>query len=804
MVLLVGVLLVELTLTTADYAMIHDEDGWAYYYSDSDESFDDMNYRASEDVLSGILKIGTYLRLAIIFLFIIGLVVLLMAGKSYGKGHSRKVLIALPLAVVSWFVLSYNYIQLNGDYESFIGIYSGISVILLLPAIALTVYELGGRRNGLIGMVLGILSSIPLFLIDYQWMARPEQDGNILMMYTVGNVINFDLLDNLILMVIATAGIFIACLFLVSALLNGRRYVKAYSASADKPHIPEKKEIEETTRSHKPGKDMKKARRRVKTVVVAVIIVLSVIGIYWIAIRVPDIQEFMESSYEDGEKAKFQAEVKDVEIIETSYGQYTLVTFADYHLPFCFKGDRSGEYKVGESTITEVQFHKYNIDGEERVLLEELILSDYILFEEVFDGISHMAGNLLKLELSENDTNSVHITIDTPKHGKAIYSYERYEYALNRIRTDDEVIKEEYGYEFAHSNYPEKGTFLYDHSYIESTTYMRLISLPHYSTDNQEKYPSYIPTNVSKLDKNNDGDLNIGDGYDILFPPTEDDTTLDFYLFSINGISNGMKIILNWHDGPFYSIDRGTYYRQGPVEKVGVNEGEKIKISIDGVRGEPERLDGIKVWLSNAGYSPDKIPFSQIEDGASSDVVLHDTGDRITVTFHDRGENGILDEDDHFYLDGLSNSSAYELMVKDNNNEVILRWMFTGSGIESIGNYPILTISDPVQNKGNITFSLDRNQGKVTRFNLLRFNLTLPDEDIVLSLEPEREQYETNITKDDVEVWIEDLDDNEYFTTEDRITIKGLGSGTEYILEILYEPWYADEFKPYFTYNGTA
>ena len=166
-----------------------------------------------------------------------------------------------------------------------------------------------------------------------------------------------------------------------------------------------------TTADKKKDPTFKKKKRwPLLAAIIATILILSGFA-YWYVTNVPDLESFMNGSYSHGEKAKFRAKVTEMELLETSYGDATLVYFDDYGTPFCFLGNHTGKYKEGKTVEVEVTFHRYDIDGLKIVMPEELILGCYLQLEEVFLGISHRGGIGLTGEVYTGTSEYYYINI---------------------------------------------------------------------------------------------------------------------------------------------------------------------------------------------------------------------------------------------------------------------------------------------------------------------------------------------------------------------------------------------------------
>ena len=793
----------ELTGTSFIYSDIHDKDGWSYYFDTDDDDDDyqydfDEHYDNAESWLFFSQPAAFFLRVCITILLFIGMIVLFFDRKSYGIKHSNKVTNSLLLSFLSLSILLCNYFPLSAEEETIIGAFTGIAVILFIGALFLATYEIGGRRRGFIGLVLGTLSVVPLMLIKYELHYGDD-------MWTG---INFGIRPILQYIIVADFGLFISMSFLLAAMDDVWKYTKQYPSSPSEPHEPDRKEIEEVTRPKKAMKaKTKNTNKRAMAIALVIIVVISTFGIYWFAIRTPELQEFMEGSYSDGEKAEFRATVEDIEIIETSYGTCTLVTFTDFDMPFCFIGDRSDDYKVGKSAVTKVQFHKYDIDGVKRVLLKELILSSYLLFDDVFSDYSYYGGMNLEGEMPDNDSENFHLQVDTVRYGERNFSLELYDHSLNRVWNDEDdfYCRDEFynlGMGTKESHYPEKGSFLHDNFDLLGAIWLHLSFMGggDVNCSGLKSEDTYLADRIAPVDDDGNGMLGPGDGFRLDIPATNDKYHFNYYVFNVAGITSGMKVILNWHGGPFYRFKGGTYYTQGPIELDNSSGSFVHRAPVADVTGEPYQLSDIIVCLSEMGYSPITVPFPVLADGATAEVVIK--GEKKSVTFTDGGNTGLLDAGDIFEIRGLDNDTFYEFWIRESDYDMLMRWDFETSGEESVGNYLIPTMAGPSKSEGNITFELETFTGAVTLYSHLRFNLTIPEKGMLLSLECEDESTNVSSLDGSIEISFNNSDENDYFTPGDSITIRGLDIGVGYTFQIMLNSYMTEGDFPLFTYNG--
>ena len=477
--------------------------------------------------------------------------------------------------------------------------------------------------------------------------------------------------------------------------------------------------------------------------IVATILILSGFA-YWYVTNVPDLESFMDDSYSPGEKAKFRAKVTEMELIETSYGNATLVRFDDYWTPFCFLGNHSGKYRVGKTVTVEVTFHKYGICGTEMVLLEELILGCHLQLEELFLEISHSAGIGLTGTVDSETPEYYYLNVSTLMYPHKTFSLDLYEHALNRICEYDYVddgTETGFGYLHGEDKYWKKGSFGHDCALFAGIVYMNSIALCNLEINctRQKNDPSYLPDRVQFIDRDNDGNISLGDSYRIDMAPTDSRYDLDFYIFNIGGITTGANVILNWYDGPFYSLDWLTYYSLGPVEEDFSDEKYSVKMPIQGVSGEALELSEVNVSMAECGYSPKWIFKEPLYDGIEAkldpsrfppDSPQFD----VVLSFHDGNGNGLLDAGDHFLLENMRKNFKLEFIVKDSDNNWIFSWTYAVSQGMDTGKYPLITMDEPTISNANIFINVTGVDASFPKVDGVDYILHVPGKELQLEL----------------------------------------------------------------------
>ncbi|MEW5759469.1 MAG: hypothetical protein AB1779_01730 [Candidatus Thermoplasmatota archaeon] len=523
-----------------------------------------------------------------------------------------------------------------------------------------------------------------------------------------------------------------------------------------------------------------------RTIIISVIVVLALIftsvPIYWFILRIPNIEEFMLRSYSDGERAKFEAKVTDSEVIDTSYGIATLVTFEGLKwMKFCFMGNHSRKYQKGASCTVEVKFHEYTICGIKKILINELILGFYFEFDERFQRPSCVGGICLQGDIPDSDPDSFNINVSSLKSNRT-FSWRYYENVLHKVSLK---------YRKAHEPPAPKGSLSYNILIIEG---MIIFDLPSYgygginvSLVKKSKYlDSCLPNSTTVIDSDSDGNLSIGDTFHINLTPTADEFTFDYFVFSVAGITIDETVILNWYNGPFYSIGRRSYCLPGLVKEE-YSEGKYIhKFPIDEVFGNPAEISQLnaRVWSPNGRVSK-SVSLESIYNGAN---ISFTTGNnQATLSFYDTNQNGLLDSGDYFLITNLERNIEYALIIIWKNGTII-EWVFVVSIGTETGWYPLVAMQEPDRSGGNISINVTCIDGTFVEFDDVFFNLKVPSMDIDIWAISSTYGYDNKVklkgSLENVELAVIDSDNNEYFTKGDTISITGLKPGDAFRLTI--------------------
>ena len=151
--------------------------------------------------------------------FIISMSILLKHRKTYGQQHSRKMAVAfffshmsLIIPLVLFFIIVVN--DLSLWYVSFAGL---VLIIFTVISVFLSTYELEGKKYGIIGLILGIGSVIPLLFLQLEFTDKSLLEDEAILSATK---------TDSFLMMITDLGLIIAMAFFLIAIWKAIKYVK--------------------------------------------------------------------------------------------------------------------------------------------------------------------------------------------------------------------------------------------------------------------------------------------------------------------------------------------------------------------------------------------------------------------------------------------------------------------------------------------------------------------------------------------------------------------------------------------------
>jgi len=371
------------------------------------------------------------------------------------------------------------------------------------------------------------------------------------------------------------------------------------------------------------------------------------------------------------------------------------------------------------------------------------------------------------------------------------FSTDLYDHALNRIYGYDHIYDGvEAGVGDGEGKYGKKGSLGQDCTMFGTMVYMNSIALCDLEINctRQKNDPGHISDRTLFFDRDNDGNISLGDSYRIDLEPTESRYYFNFYMFNIGGTTAGTNIILNWYDGPIYTLDRGTKYSMGPAVEEISGENVSVRMPINGVSGDPLLLGDVNLSVAEYGHAPRWIFEKPMYDGIEakldpSRIPLYSKLHGITVSFHDENRNGMLDGGDYFLLENIQETLKLEFYVKDSAYNRIFGWTYAVSQGMDTGHYPLITMDEPFRSDGNISINVTGVDAYFPEIDRLYYILDVPEKD--LQFDTDRRVNEIFSDDGTVRFAINDTDENSFFTKGDRVEIDGLEPGIDYIFKIL-------------------
>ena len=187
-----------------------------YYYDDEEEEEENLYYAIEPLGLS--CGLNGYGLVAMYILFIVGISLLFSARYAYGDKHGRTVIASFVLSILMP-VLTGFLIFIIAIFElTTFGIVPTLPIILFLTAIFLTTFNIGGRKHGLIGLLIGVLFSLPLLYLN-----KSHMD-----MDTLSELRTF-----CVTFLITITGLLVSMTMFLVSIKNAIGYTKAHSPRQD-------------------------------------------------------------------------------------------------------------------------------------------------------------------------------------------------------------------------------------------------------------------------------------------------------------------------------------------------------------------------------------------------------------------------------------------------------------------------------------------------------------------------------------------------------------------------------------------
>ncbi len=291
------------------------------------------------------------------------------------------------------------------------------------------------------------------------------------------------------------------------------------------------------------------SRKMLAIIVILVVIMLISSFVWYSFLRPVSIREMIGQNPQDGDIVKISDVIYDIDIINTSYGQFQYLTLGDDSLWFIVCEDMSENYTIGDRYQTTFHFQDYwfnqnRILGAPELMGPHLYLA--IAMETVQDDISAVGGYYLELNSSEAgylEYRVVHNSTGVPLSEMNV-SLRAGSY-FGPVDVSEDVYIYTYAVEYVN--------FISGYEKEQEIDYMA--SLENQTSDNETI--EFVDVNANSL-------LDTGDIFRLHIPPTTNESIVTTYQLMIGGGMSsqgindyyGVKYIINWNEGPVENIDR--------------------------------------------------------------------------------------------------------------------------------------------------------------------------------------------------------------------------------------------------------
>lgn len=459
-----------------------------------------------------------------------------------------------------------------------------------------------------------------------------------------------------------------------------------------------KSEVKQKNDSDLTSYKIKRSKNRKIVTVIAIIVLLLLSSVYNIFVKSDKkyVKDFDEIEFQPGDTYNLEGTITNVEKINTSYGQVTLLTLdkflemdEKYGWNFPSIVDDSKEYKIGDQFSKTLLFEEYRFNDNKIVTAKELwgsLLSIPTSIGIVTDAISFSNGFRLILK-STDASGTTEYEVFTPNGDSYPLKLLNASLRIGNKNQIDKICSQITSYVFFMGEYFFASEDLKDNEEVDF-----LESLDNYNSSKGM---------IQFIDKNSNCQLDDYDIFKVNILPTDDERILETYILSIgfgtgpfSHITGGSKHIINWYKGPYerqYNKRLALSYVQS-IE----NEIQNTTIRVSRIEMD-ECLSYNQYDFFVQDYHGQTIGncYGTIEYGS---VVK----DGITVEYIDTNKNKLLDVNDLFLIKGLENQTEYRFVLKDkkfNDRIGSINWI-VGYG-QVVGRIPDIELT----NNGEISGS---------------------------------------------------------------------------------------------------
>lgn len=453
--------------------------------------------------------------------------------------------------------------------------------------------------------------------------------------------------------------------------------------------------------------------RFIAILIVVILISASVFSVWYLFVRPISIDELAmrDLVIKDGDVIKVGGRISNVERLNTTYGEITVLTLNGSELSesaFKFIGNNSRTYHIGDYFTTTLHFQNYTFNNKTVITAPELYFPFMYLFnaiQTVSSAVSFSTGfgfvsagsdsNGMTYKVFGTDNGSYPLTMLNLSLRKSTFTH-------NYSGVPDNLKNGSPG---AFSN----AIFITAREYMNVNDAFRWCDEIDYmaslSNDSQNGL-------VEFTDANSDNLFDDGDMFRINIPPTDDIHTIETYFLCIQGpgvdiygmdnyqgLFRTEKYIVNWYDGP-YELKNGdstlNYLALSYVSDRFINGTYESIIEVTGVTNPVVmRYDNcvfrVTLYKRNSAWDPYGNDYF---DGPFSEDGVTDEKTGATVRFIDSNNNSLVDAGDFVGVSGLENGTAAELWINHNTKQPSgrIQW-YAGYGHVS-GNMPDISLNN--------------------------------------------------------------------------------------------------------------
>jgi|GEM_PF-2773784 len=539
--------------------------------------------------------------------------------------------------------------------------------------------------------------------------------------------------------------------------------------------------------SEKENNGGKISKRLTVILVVILLISASLFSAWYFFVRPISVDELVlrNMSLKDGDVIKVTGKISEMQILNTSYGERTVLTLNGSKLAedtFKFLGNNSVTYHIGDRFTTTLHFHRYLFNDKTVITAPELY-SPFLIFTDAMQEVSDSGSFSSGFELIQNHSN-----------GKSteyrVFSRDNSSYPLNLVNAS--IIKDVLNKDYS-GTIPET-------IYMMTDEYSNLMS--GFRLGHELDYMCSL-TNDSEngiiefTDTNSDNLLDDGDIFTVNIPPTENISIIDTYLLLIQGpganietVENGLfhaeKYILNWYAGP-YEVENGGYSK---------NKLALAYVSDKLENGSCESLIEITNMESPATrrytdcefrleiYERDRTGSYTADSFSShfSDKTITDEKTGLSLRFIDSNNNSLLDAGDFITVSGLENGSRVGLSIgmysmKTPYGRIL--W-YAGYGHVS-GSLPDISFSEVIEEKQYlVSVNVSYWHSELEFNHTLRFSVGNSSGYIIEN----RTLVNDQISSESLNITFVDADGNNYLSTGDYFIISDYDAASDWKLTV--------------------